>query len=658
MEGTKKAESQLDNILKRITGDSSNRDHQRVADWAIENAENLVMIFDGKSGPTLELARFANLPEDRLVNMESYVGPSQDRAFPLPNMANEMRDREADFPVLVEKWQRSLKKYRSKSQTQFNLDQDAYVLATLQWVNQQLEAEKKKVVLITGTSSIWKAANRDEHKICSNFHRNEPFSKAYIRYPLAFLADSHFFFRESRSTPEPTFKLMDWLNLGFPGMFKYTGVLVADSREFPDSDLIDGRRDLTDKERAQAQESDLQRDANSILTEWRTQVGAAATSRKINTEQKEWSDRATDLINWLCKQTGAGWSVKQFRSDINRRAMDSLSALYSSTFWISLWARISRLPDQARGIPALRFEKQYTNAQIYCKQLIDVVRRDEGSHRSNEAIDLQKIYEDIRKDDPTHYHCHVIHALAYAIKGHWYAAQTLCKVAIRIAKDIVEHQSEEHPYIRGREAAYLLAIAERRMAREASDLESAENNLKQARDRENPNEPDDVRFKSEEFAQKTAKFNFRFFVDKDTAAVEELSLSFLDDGFALFSSLCSEPIEEIQDWVGQQLVTNLLDVGMAIYSVGPPQSLAAVEVTRKVLEYIEGSARLRDTIAKDEVANFLYTASLAIFSVNSEVRKDENKRLVTLHFPKTRPYDRSRKDFFMKLASQANPSGA
>ena len=638
--------SRLDDLWSQRCDTSGKQGNQQIANWMIDNAQDLIAIFDSKSGPALELSRFAKLADDRLVNIESYIVRTHDWAFPLPNRTDELPDLES-FSGLVEKWRCRLHKHRSPKQSKKNVDEDALVLGTLQWVNQKLElaAEKKRVLLVTGTPGIWAAAKEENHNISSDINHSKDFSDAYIRHPLAFLADQYFFFRKSENSPEPAFKLVDWLNLVFPNVLRVsdTGVLVADVSELPGGNRSNAL-DSTGKRGVQTGTPAPKHDVKSILSEWETQIRAAAVVRRVNIQESEWTDRAKKLLDWMHEKTDAGWSVEQLRSAINRRAVESLSALYSSTVWISLWSRLRPLKEQARGIPALRFEHKYAKAQEYCRLMIDAVRwNGDGSHQNK--LDLQSIHQNLSKDDPTHYQSHVMHALTYATKGHWYATR-----AMRIADNLPD---QSRGYIRGREAAYLLAIAERRIARLVGDLVTARNCLDEAKRRQNPDEPFDVRFLSEAFAQDTAEFNFQFFVD-NAGVSEEYRRSLFETGLRLLSSLDSEPLPEVQDWVGQQVVTNVLSAGMAIYSQGSPQTSPIASDIGKVLERVERCDRLRKAITTDGVANFVYTAALAIFSRNAQERKDANARLVTLFFPAPRPFDPAREKLFKALALKAN----
>ena len=97
----------------------------------------------------------------------------------------------------------------------------------------------------------------------------------------------------------------------------------------------------------------------------------------------------------------------------------------------------------------------------------------------------------LKAADPTLYHIHVIYALAFAVKGHWYASLTLAKIAMTICDSI---DPAARGFLLGREAAYLACIAVRRSATNRSHLNEAAQYLDQAIRRENEGVMEDIRF--------------------------------------------------------------------------------------------------------------------------------------------------------------------
>jgi hypothetical protein len=618
-------------------------DDQKFAAWLVEQAPELIEMFDEASGPAAALKRFNLIPESRLVGLEAYATPEGDWAFPLPEYEAD-EEALAQFAKMVEMWTPTLQAHRSPKQRRYNVEEDAIVLATVQWINQQLDAERVRLLLITGTKGILEAAAEEKHKIATGSEAGHLFSDAYIRHPQAFLCDRGFFVSGEEEPPRPPFLLDEWLNLVFPNVLRFDddGVAIVDTKQLSSS--IEG---MATTASATPSETDAK---GTVKSEWQRQVEAAAVARRLGQDEQQWPGRATRLLEWIRNRAGDGWTLDQLREDIGLRATRSLSAMYTSTSWLSLWGRLRRLPDMARGIPALRFEWPYELAQHYYEFVVDAMRREaQGNDEEPAATSaaLSRLYDELALIDPTGYLRQVIHALAYATKGHWYATRTLCRIALHV----VEKLGDPGTNLRGREAAYLLAVTERRMARTADDLESSRRHLADARThREDPGRTPDPRFESEAISQDVAAINFGWFVSK-WSPLETRWREIAKRSFGLLDTLSSEPVVEIRRWVVQQVVTNLLDVALALRDAEGAQAPAWSEPVQRVLALVRDDEGVRLTILRDDIAAFLYTTAQAVFAPDATERRAAAERLPTLRFPTTRPFDRAREEAFRRLAA-------
>lgn len=621
-----------------------------LATWLIENASVLIEVFDGRSGPGAELRRFTALGDDRLRNIEQYVDAAQPWAFPLPNPTDQLADI-TEFSEVVARWRRSLAVHRSRRQPRYSVDEDAIVLATIEWLNRSMEGDRRAIVLVTGTSGIWSAAASDAHRVTCGRHAGKRFSDAYIRHPQAFMANRDFFFHRAPGDDEPVFNLVAWLNLVFPNVLTVGewGSAVADVSRLPLTDspvapVPSANRGTEGVGKVQRERQT--KDDRTVISEWSTQVKAAAVARKVDLSMQDWSDRATQLLEWLQGHMSDGWSLERLRSDITSRAVQSLSTLYSSTVWLGLWSRLRRSPESARGIPALRFEPPYELAQECYRIVVDAMHADTDQQARAESLNLQEMFAKLRTVDDSNYLSHVIHALAYSTKGHWYATRTLCKIALRITKDLpVEARGSRL----GREAAYLLAVAERRLARSIEDLATARQHLQDAIDKRDVGAPADLRFASEALSQDVAEFNFRYFVLNVETDVATAARSVIDRGLALLESIGTEPLPEVQRWVEQQIVTVILNVAMVAAEFATPYP-DIVQRARLVLRYVHDRGQCREVIAMDGVAEFIHTAATAVFHEHAAIRRNAQSRLSSLPFPSSRPYDAAREARFKDVA--------
>jgi hypothetical protein len=638
------AEAAFDRLAETFGRRFDAAEPSAIADWLIANAGKLIEVFDGSSGPALELRRWTELGDERLLSIERHVG-ADGHPFPLPALADEMEDLDA-FAAMVDDWRRSLSSHRSRRQPQYSVDEDAIVLATVEWINRALDGEKAKLVLVTGTSGIWSAAASANHLVDWGIDAGSLFSDAYIRHPQAFMAHRDFFFKKEPGSDEPVFNLVAWLNLVFPNVLKVgsSGAAIADISLLPASDLPGG--DAAPRGEATSRPHQT-RDDRTVITEWSKQVKAAAVARRVDPDEDVWSERASKLASWLRSRTEQpGWTPEQLRADIVSTALRSLSALYSSTMWLGMWQRLHLSPDQARGIPSMRFEPPYELGQE-CYRRVIAAMGEAVERQAAVQLDLHRLFAELDKVDSSKYTSHVIHAIAYATKGHWYATRTLCLIALPIANDLRSDPADQR---RGREAAYLLAVSERRLARSVADIDIARGHLAQAMERQDPGADRDLRFESERLALDVAAFNFRHYVDGERVDALVVGTEVLGRGTALLRDVELEPVPEVALWVAQQVVTATLNMALAATGASGVrhERIAGVD---KVLAAVNHQPKWREAIADDPVAEFMYVAACAVFEDNAVGRRHAARRLATLSFPCTRPYDEKRAAAFRALAS-------
>ena len=624
----------------------------KISQYMIDKARTLLEIFDGKSGVRSELERFEALEENRLRHIENYKETS-DWVFPLPRLNDESEDLPA-FSQYYEDWKKRLLHDKSVSQPMYSVMNDAYVMTMLEWINQQMAEDKRRLVLITGTQSIINASADYRSPHIKN--NSKTFGELYVRHPLAFIADKDFF--PEVSTHFETggikkFKLLDWLNLFFPKVsrFEISGITSINTALLK---RIENESDLEFQEAVMLlAKSELKADErdsfpNSMLLEWQTQIRNAAITHKISPTEESWPERAKELSVWLKNKLDHGWTVEQLRADLASRAIQSLSALYSSTVWLGLWGQVDPIKEFVRGIPALRFDSCYHPAQQYCRLLISAMKADSGTGKLDQTqhINIAEIYTQLSVVDKSNYHAHVIHALAYATKGHWQAAKTLCKIALRT---IDELPVDDRNYRSGREAAYLLAISERRRARKIDDLVVAQRYLQEAKNRINPGEAEDLRFFSEAIAIDVAKINFEFFVDENTASLTELNILW-HDASELINNLDSEPLTEIRIWINQQLSTNILNLALIYLCINRSLSETELKLVGLMLtDWQEKSLNKEYKEFRDSVSDFIHLIAEVVFG---DVKRKSNAKieLETFQFTKSLPFDTKREALFRGLA--------
>jgi len=519
-------------------------------------------------------------------------------------------------------WTQRLIKHKTKAQAQRALMNDAYVLATLEIVNQRPAPQKKKLLLITGTASIQGAA-ADTSGI-----DGVTFAEQYIRHPQAFLAAPDFF-GTSIADKRQTFSVVDWLNLCFPAAVQEgtarsrsatvnLRMLRALTSAAPDT-FEEAFKLLAKSQGA----SDAVRFPDLLFDEWSTQIRSASISRQIDSPARNDLEAARELLKELKKYLDDGLTMERIKKTLESRTLNSLGSLYSSTAWLGLWSRVGPIQEHICGIPALRFDDGYERAREYCQKVIDAMRStaEAGYASSSVTVDIAAMYSELSKIDDSHYHAYVIHGLAYATKGHWYASKTLCRLALHVA-DGLDPKTRGRRL--GREAAYLLAVSERRLAHNKGDLDVASGHLAEARARESPEkEATDIRFLSEALANEVARINFDVFAS-DFSNVEvpfeqSLTADALSEviyrGLDIISRSELDTLRPARVWIQQQVVTNCLDMML----VGRYLGLTfAREILEEVRTLLEAARKLRDRADGkannwDGLCEFIYLVSEIIF---------------------------------------------
>lgn len=649
------AEIQLEDVVAKLTDQLDRNDSSSLSQWLIDSAPTLIEVFDGKSGPRSELDRFESLEENRLLHIERYLETEHLWTFPLP-MANGNKDDFSRLTELFREWQERLTEHKTPKQTKYGLVRDAYVLAMVEWLNEQMAASKQRVVLITGTHGVLKAAEKYRPKATTIHSRT--FGDLYVRHPQSVMVDDEFF----PDIPAPgetgeggSFKLFDWLNLFFPKVIR-DGVNNVASINTSLLERIEESADADFKETvvllAKSDPSVKGRRSfpNSMVEEWRTQIRSASIARRIYTEEESWPLRAKELLDWLKARLADGWTVDQLRHDLANRALQSLSALYSSTVWLGLWSQVGTMSEQVRGIPVLRFDKGYEKAQEYCRRVIEAMKANtpESKATKNEHLNIAEMFSQLSSVDESNYHGHLIHALAYATKGHWHATDTLCKIALRTANELPKDPRELR---RGREAAYLLAISKRRLARSVENLVIARQYLQEAQNRENDGATTtDLRFLSEALAIDVAKLNFGYFLNDPECAVAKDSAAILRDATELLSNIDSDPVPDCRSWIRQQTSTNALNTGLILHNVNGPLSAKTLTFIREVLSHLASSSGTDSVDLKDMVSEFIFSAARSVFDEDPSARAEALDKVNKLRLPANLPFDKPREALFRAMA--------
>ena len=555
----------LTQVADAVAADTQT-DLEAIVRAVIEQAPEIIEAFDGESGPLNEAKRLASLPKDRLLNLRHclhYLPPDQRGSWvapesPLPPSGAVASSDRNDFVEYVKKWRVLLATQVAGQKPGHAMRRDAVVMASLQWVNERFEryGVKRKLVLITSSDYLFSAAR----SVVTN-EVGVDFGARFLRHPQAFLASKDFFSRAQialrNGHGEQSVSLLHWLNLFFP-------VAITQAKQDQlsvDRTLLERIAQNNDeKMREQMHKNELAITKGSstyldqMVESWREVVRSLAAYRGLTTQDDIWQRRVSAFLETLKTRLRASWSPVDFAEEIRAQGQLSLDNLIVTTSQLGLF-QLTGENAQIRGFPAIHFDSGYETAQA----IVDELTRAFCSEKKpgvQAFLDVRQIYTTLEPVDPSNYHTLVIRALAYAGTDHWFGALTLCLTAIQICDRIPKTQRGLRL---GREASYLLAVAERRLAEQPSDIDKARKALDQAvRRDEASNNVIDCRFVSERLAQDAWLLQFSFYVDHCTDNMETEPLLFELNKTLLYAETTAQGAT--QSWVIRQTATNALFV--------------------------------------------------------------------------------------------------
>ena len=600
-------------------------------------------------GPKLQLARLEALEAGRFIGPRDHPwfrGPGIEMLPPGRPAKNDTPIQHADYRRLesiADGWhQRLVGIYLERFGSQHvakrpkNVLSDALVLARLEWMNEWLARKPdtmRRLVLITGSPTLLEAARQ----VPSGVAGFNDFASAYLRHPRAFLGAKHLAEHpplqpEDVSTKHLTVRdtelhLADWLSVVLPrsvqqdrfervpdgGHLLDTSVRMSFRKPLAeeiekawegDDAAGGGLRTISDFPDAPKRtfEQALRRHADRMNAQaaqiWRSSW--AADIRRVVGELRT-PDPALSIVDLL-----------------RRRELASIEALYAKTDVVGA-VQLLEPSERMRGLPALRFDAEYLDAQRQCDDLCGQLFRPDRPAQ----FDLNAMEAALRETDPSGYHARVLKAYVFACAGLWFQVRPLCRSAL-LAVDAIPNKNPDDNR-RGREAVYLLAVAERRLASSYAGIEHAEAALNEAVRRNHM--PGDLRFESEKLAQKVARIQLDHYSRK-TGTRENL-IDLIDRSMKLARQALDETPSVVKRWVVRQSVTNGLL--LALIAKGPLVQPAQVSGNaRELIQLLNKEEQAPDLSVPpfnqhrqkyaDAVSDFVWLVAVAVFGERKEQR--------------------------------------
>ena len=591
-----------------------------------ENASEVHNLLLGKSGAAAEMARLNMLPEGRLAGPSAHSAFAGESALSIPPSRFGSGAETKAMLVRCDEWY-ELMLGRSVQLSPFRrskLDDDAWVLASLEWIN--ADAFRRglpvRVVLISATQRLHSAGSR----MPASHLGYDNFAEAYLRDPRSFLGARDFFaIPRGETKGETEFRILEWMSVLFPTSIQQgraeharadghsSSVTVTASlkeiRAIAAGSSVSSALDiLLSSGYRQTQGSTFPEGA---LEEWRDVVRDTHAQVILKRQEKAQSHVLESLLEQIPESKYG--RLDHLMARLAKQVQQSFTGLFLATGVIGV-DQLLELGTKRRGVPALRFDlPEYADAQTQCDALADELFK---SNRKPMPFDLAKMYEALAKSDDSNYHAHVLHAFVYASTGLWFTARTLCRVALLVVDMIPSSQSARRT---GREAAYLLAVAERRLATKAESLRIAGEALAQARRRAVGDEALDPRFDGEALAQKITLFQLEYY--KGGVKVFPDMVSALHQALRLCATvLGSEQPRILRRWVVRQSCTNGLIAAILAEGAGlkKPQVVGQARELIKIMEE-EGlapsgfSSNGSEQKYADEISDFVWMVAVAIF---------------------------------------------
>jgi hypothetical protein len=574
--------------------------------WADrDDFRQLIDWIDRKTGAQRELVRLSMLPKRRVLGLHQHpYFSAKDQNKGLMPLIEAKTDEEVkelqQFHDLIGEWQALLRKHQPTNKRPAVIRADARALAILEWINVKIpKGGKRKLVLITGSKYLFDAAQ--ERSVFADKRLN--FAQVYLRDPRCFIGADGFFenrlgdHAQNNSTSTDLantdgLDITQWLNCFFPEVLKEKKNNDAQKHKyrpevkFDALEIIENSNDPFTQDvlgRMAANNVNPKRFPEHLYDEWADTVVYSARQRNLdayhNRNSKggiEWRSRLGDFFKNIIDQVGTTSTEALSFNHIKNFLIEEINQSQEDLIFIAGIFGTTTLfvgGGQVRGVPALRFDFGKKNVQEKVNQLFDQFWQ---PFEQQYPVDLNDFYDKLSENDPYNYHAHLIHAVIFAAKGHWSGTQYLAgrawNAAEAVQREINVNDAESISHrkiIRGREAAYLLAIAARRGAKEVAHLEEAKNWLKKAIERDDDDRatgPKDPRFDSESFAIEIAEIQFRCFSQTPIEyPLFELS-SLLSRAASILAALdvdknqsraSNVDVRSIPRWINRQVMTQI-----------------------------------------------------------------------------------------------------
>ncbi len=598
-------------VISRLNTTSDKKEQCRIL---TEAAPDLCQFLAGGQGAKAELMRFSNLlGEKRIVPLDQALDVNADwgdnnvfrDAFQPPReLAGRLK-----LLGLERAWSNRIHETAPKNKREDRIQDDAIMLARLEWINRKL-GHDARLVLITGDNSIHGAAR---NYVPPEHHLN--FADCFLRHPRAYLAEPEVLSPKKKTTEDVETAFLNWLDV-FIRKFKNAG-----SEYLAELDQMREETGQLEKVANAVLKSD-----KGIMDEFKAQwVGYAkpVTLKFSSSSHSNIDDSETikDLIESLTKRLG---SVKEL---LDEECEKTWKAFFDTGLMAGfLFRRQWNVPRRPRNPPVLSFES-FKKARSILKKILQTAPE-------QPIADFSKFKGILYGEDPSGYALNLVFGELSAAQRSWANAAILACRALEIVND--NPDTCDNNNITGREAWYLLAVAKRHLAKRMDQLKEVSGYLKKAanclkRDREQ--RPDllksDLRFAAEEGA---LNISYRLFERFRNEMIPDNVLSFNQIQSELMKLLDSnisdlDSNEEEKKWIAlnveRKLLTNLFTVSLLMAKREHPFP----EALKNYLSRFKVSASFNPKSELDIPSTYLVDAVFDVSSWWHEQDSSKRKKL-------------------------------
>jgi hypothetical protein len=642
-DATSKVRQELDTLKteraelkRRLDGLDATSSTRAFLEFIAERTPTLANLISGQTGAAAQMTALNILPRGRLTSLTAHPAFSGEDGLALPPTLHGSPAQKEQLLAAADVWQRRMLKLHSNAPGPWMLNRiadDAQALAALEWINADAvkRGTKRRLVLVTATQRILQAGLNSP----ASHPGFQSFGDAYLRDMRSVLGAKSLFSVPNSNASDTTFRVLEWMSVLFPKSVLQERVLSSnaagdqlsvkvDVNLVNVADIINGKE--LDRSLKILNETGYRSDPglafpDSALAEWRSVVSGTFSEIVLSRKKRTSAQRLKRIATGAGKTSGAEL-LTNLLAALGRQVKRSFADLYLSTGVIGVEQLLE--PNlSVRGLPALRFD---TDEFRQSQQVFETLATQLFAIPRPQQIDLQDLYQTLQNEDESNYSALVIHAFIYASSGRWFSARTLCRVALLVVDALEPAQRGTRS---GREAAYLMAVAERRLAISISKLELARAALKDALDRcVGEAEKQDPRFKSEMLAQDVTRSQMAYFGTAHAKAEDAIPT------LNRASQICEQVLRDqretqsIHSWVIRQAVTNgLLSALMEAESgmrrpptIGHSRKLIGLLEQEKMAPKLEPT-QYNGEHFKDEISDFVWLIAVAKFEPVARANK-------------------------------------